>query len=327
MHPRRRLSLLQVFLVLCGILFATSGLAEPYPVRAIRIIVPYAAGGNSNVIARTFAAKLSESVGQPVIVDNRPGASGIIGADVVAKAPPDGYTLLMISSGNLTTNPTLFATLPYDTVRDFTPISNVAYTSYVLDVHPSLPVRSVRELIDLAKAQPGKIDAAIPGSGTGGHLAPELFMSMSGTTFTQVAYKGAAPALADTVAGQTKVIMDALSTSLGQVRAGAVRALGQSGAMRSPLLPDVPTIAEAGLPGYEASVYNALLGPAGLPRDIVNKLQAEVAKAGRSADVQERFAQLGITMTASMPEELADFIKIETAKWAKIIREAGIKAQ
>jgi tripartite-type tricarboxylate transporter receptor subunit TctC len=327
MHPRRRLSLLQVFLVLCGILFATSGLAEPYPVRAIRIIVPYAAGGNSNVIARTFAAKLSESVGQPVIVDNRPGASGIIGADVVAKAPPDGYTLLMISSGNLTTNPTLFATLPYDTVRDFTPISNVAYTSYVLDVHPSLPVRSVRELIDLAKAQPGKIDAAIPGSGTGGHLAPELFMSMSGTTFTQVAYKGAAPALADTVAGQTKVIMDALSTSLGQVRAGAVRALGQSGATRSPLLPDVPTIAEAGLPGYEASVYNALLGPAGLPRDIVNKLQAEVAKAGRSADVQERFAQLGITMTASMPEELADFIKIETAKWAKIIREAGIKAQ
>jgi tripartite-type tricarboxylate transporter receptor subunit TctC len=175
MHPRRRLSLLQVFLVLCGILFATSGLAEPYPVRAIRIIVPYAAGGNSNVIARTFAAKLSESVGQPVIVDNRPGGSGIIGADVVAKAPPDGYTLLMISSGNLTTNPTLFATLPYDTVRDFTPISNVAYTSYVLDVHPSLPVRSVRELIDLAKAQPGKIDAAIPGSGTGGHLAPELF--------------------------------------------------------------------------------------------------------------------------------------------------------
>ena len=327
MHPRRQLSLLQVFLVLCGILFATSGLAEPYPVRAIRIIVPYAAGGNSNVIARTFAAKLSESVGQPVIVDNRPGASGIIGADVVAKAPPDGYTLLMISSGNLTTNPTLFATLPYDTVRDFTPISNVAYTSYVLDVHPSLPVRSVRELIDLAKAQPGKIDAAIPGSGTGGHLAPELFMSMSGTTFTQVAYKGAAPALADTVAGQTKVIMDALSTSLGQVRAGAVRALGQSGATRSPLLPDVPTIAEAGLPGYEASVYNALLGPAGLPRDIVNKLQAEVAKAGRSADVQERFAQLGITMTASMPEELADFIKIETAKWAKIIREAGIKAQ
>jgi tripartite-type tricarboxylate transporter receptor subunit TctC len=327
MHPRRRLSLLQVFLVLCGILFATSGLAEPYPVRAIRIIVPYAAGGNSNVIARTFAAKLSESVGQPVIVDNRPGASGIIGADVVAKAPPDGYTLLMISSGNLTTNPTLFATLPYDTVRDFTPISNVAYTSYVLDVHPSLPVRSVRELIDLAKAQPGKIDAAIPGSGTGGHLALELFMSMSGTTFTQVAYKGAAPALADTVAGQTKVIMDALSTSLGQVRAGAVRALGQSGATRSPLLPDVPTIAEAGLPGYEASVYNALLGPAGLPRDIVNKLQAEVAKAGRSADVQERFAQLGITMTASMPEELADFIKIETAKWAKIIREAGIKAQ
>ena len=203
----------------------------------------------------------------------------------------------------------------------------MAYTSYVLDVHPSLPVRSVKELIDFAKSQPGKIDAAIPGVGAGGHLAMELFMSMSGTKFTQIAYKGAAPALTDTIAGHTKVMMDALSTSIQNVRSGTLRALGQSGTTRSPLLPDVPTIAEAGLPGYEAIVYNALLGPAGLPRDIVNTLQDEVAKAGRRADVQERFAQSGITMTASTPEELADFIKNETAKWAKIIRETGIKVE
>jgi tripartite-type tricarboxylate transporter receptor subunit TctC len=217
--------------------------------------------------------------------------------------------------------------LRYDAIRDFTPISNVAYTSYLLDVHPSLPVRSVKELIDLAKAQPGKIDAAIPGIGTGGHLALELFISMSGTAFTEVAYKGAAPALADTIAGTTKVMMDALSTSLPQVRAGTTRVLGQSGATRSPLLPDVPTIAEAGLPGYEAIVYNALLGPAGLSRDVVNKLHAEVAKAGQSGDLQSRFAQLGIAMTASMPGELAQFMETETAKWAKIIRETGIRVQ
>lgn len=319
--------LLRSFVVLCGLMSATGVFAESYPTRPIRIIVPYAPGGNSDVIARLMAAKMSESLGRSVIVENRGGAAAIIGSEVVAKAPPDGYTLLMISSGNLTTNPTLFSKLPYDTVRDFTPITNVAYTSYVLNVHPSLPVKTVQELIALAKSQPGKINAAIPGIGAGGHLALELFMSMSGTSFTEVPYKGAGPALTDTIAGNTKVIMDALSTSIQHVRAGAVRALGQSGTKRSPLLPDVPTIAEAGLPGYDAIVYNALLGPAGLPRDIVNKLQAEIAKAGQDPDVRQRFAQMGITMTASTPEELADFMKVETAKWAKIIRETGIKTQ
>jgi tripartite-type tricarboxylate transporter receptor subunit TctC len=313
--------------ILIGLAFATGVMAESYPTRAIRIIVPYEPGGNSDLIARVLSARISESLGQPVIVENRAGASAIIGSNFVAKAVPDGYTLLMISSGNLTTNPTLFANLPYDTVRDFTPITNVAYTSYVLDVHPSLPVRSVQELIDLAKSEPGAIDAAIPGIGAGGHLALELFMSMSGTKFTEIPYKGAGPAMADTVAGHTKVIMDALSTTTQNVRTGAVRALAQSGAMRSPLLPDVPTMAEAGLPRYEAVVYNALLGPAGLPPEIVKRLQAEVAKAGRRSDVQETFAQLGITMTSSTPEELANFIAIETAKWAKIIRETGIKAE
>ncbi|MBL6614588.1 MAG: tripartite tricarboxylate transporter substrate binding protein, partial [Reyranella sp.] len=299
--------------------------ADSYPARPIRLIVPYAAGGNSDVIARTVGAKLTQTLGQPVIIDNRPGASGIIGSEVVAKAAPDGYTLLMISSGNLTTNPSLFETLPYDTARDFTPISNVAYTTYSLNVHPSLPVRSVQELIALAKAEPGKIDAATPGIGTGGHLALELFMSLSGTRFTQVHYKGAGPALADTLSGQTKVIMDAMSTSLRHLRAGTIRALGQSGAVRSSLMPDVPTIAEAGLPGYEYSVANALLGPAGMPPALVEKLQAEVVKASRSPDVLEKFADLGIVVTASTPDELTGYMKAETAKWARIIRAANIK--
>jgi tripartite-type tricarboxylate transporter receptor subunit TctC len=323
----RRRSLARLLIVLCSVASASSAFAESYPARPIRIVVPYAPGGNSDVIARTLGAKLSENLGQPVLVDNRPGASAIIGSDSVAKAAPDGYTLLMISSGNLTTNPSLFAKLPYDTGRDFTPISNVAYTTYVLGVHPSLPAHSVKELIALAKAQPGKIDAATPGIGAGGHLALELFMSMSGTTFTQVHYKGAGPALADTLSGQTKVIMDAMSTSLRHVRAGTLRALGQSGKTRWALMPDVPTIAEAGLPGYENSVFNALLGPAGMPRHIVDKLQAEVAKAGRNPEVLEKFEQLGITVTASTPEELAGFMKLETAKWAKIIQAAGIKPE
>jgi tripartite-type tricarboxylate transporter receptor subunit TctC len=195
----------------------------------------------------------------------------------------------------------------------------------VLSVHPSLPVNSVGQLIELAKRQPGQLDAAIPGVGAGRHLALELFKSMSGAEFTEVTYKGAAPAMTDTIAGHTQVIMDALSTSIENVRGGAIRALAQSGTTWSPLLPDVPTMREAGMPGYEALVYNVLLGPAGLPRDIVEKLQAEVAKVGRDPTVQGRFAELGLTMTASTPEELADFIRAETAKWAKIIRGMNIR--
>jgi tripartite-type tricarboxylate transporter receptor subunit TctC len=311
----------------CCLALTTEVRGETYPSRAIRIIVPYAAGGTSDVIARILAASMSEDVGQPVIVENRPGASAIIGSEIVAKAVPDGYTLLLISSGNLTTNSALFSKLPYDTFRDFSPITNVAYTSYVLSVHPTLPVHSVRQLIDLAKAQPKQLDAAIPGIGAGGHLALQLFTSMSGAEFTEVVYKGAAPAMTDTIAGHTQVIMDALPTSIENVRGGVIRALAQSGMTRSPLLPDVPTMREAGVPGYEAIVYNALLGPAGLPRDIVDKLQAEVAKVGQAATVQQRFAELGLTMTASTPEELADFMQTETAKWAKIIREMNIKVQ
>ena len=316
-----------IVLSLSLLALSSSALAQAWPAKPIRLVVPYAAGGNSDVIARALSVPLAESLGQPVLIDNRAGASGIIGSDVVAKAAPDGYTLLMISSGNLTTNPSLFDKLPYDTARDFTPISNIAYTSYVLDVHPSLPVKSVQELIALAKQKPRDIDAAIPGTGTGGHLALELFMDMTGARFTEVAYKGAAPALSDTIAGQTKVIMDALSTSLSHVRAGRVRAIGQSGTARSPLLPDVPTIAEQGLPGYEYLVYNALLGPPRMPPEIVQRLQAEIVKAGSHPLVKERFAELGITMTASTPEELARFTTAETDKWARIIRAAGIKAQ
>jgi tripartite-type tricarboxylate transporter receptor subunit TctC len=320
-------SLAIILALLCGPTIMSSAAAEPYPTRPIRIIVPYAPGGNTDIIARAFAGPLAALLGQSIIVENRPGASAIIGSDLVATAPADGYTLLLISSGNLTTNPTLFAKLPYDTIRDFTPITNVAYTPYLLDVHPSLPVKSVGELIALAKSKPGEINAAIPGIGTGGHLALELFMSLSGTKFTEIAYQGAGPALTDTIAGHTQIMMDALSTSLPNVRAGTVHALGQSGLTRSPLLPDLPTLTEAGLPGYEYVVYNALLGPACLPRDIVDKLQAAFAKVGERPDMRDKFEQLGLTTTVSSPQQLADYIGVETAKWAKVIRQAGIEVQ
>jgi tripartite-type tricarboxylate transporter receptor subunit TctC len=315
--------------LLCGLVLggtAASG-AEPFPARPVHIVVPYAPGGLSDVIARQLGAKLADDWKQSVIVDNRPGASAIIGTEFVAKSVPDGYTLLMISSGNLVTNPTLFQHLPYDTVRDLAPVTNVGYASYVLDVHPSLPVNSVKELIALAKMRPGEINAATPGNGTGGHLALELLMSLSGTKFTEIAYKGAGPALADTLAGQTLVIMDTLPTSLPHIRAGTVRALGQSGTVRSPLLPEVPTIAEAGLPGYEFAVYNGLLAPAGTPRQIIDAVQTEVQHLAATTDLRSAFERLGVTVTASTPEELASFIRAETAKWAAIIKEAGITVQ
>lgn len=320
----RRTFLLTAVGTACASLNSTCLRAEDYPNRTVRIVVPYAPGGNSDLIARSFATALSQRLGQSVVVVNRPGASAIIGSEMVARSPPDGYTLLMISSGNLTTNPTLFAKLPYDTARDFTPITNVAYTPYVLSVHPSLRVKSMAELIGLAKAEPGSINAAIPGVGAGGHLALELFMNMSGTRFNEVPYQGAAPALADTIAGHTQVIMDALSTSLQNVQAGSIRALAQSGLVRSPLLPEVPTVSEEGLAGYEFTVSNALLGPAGMPRGIVERLRAEFESAGRRSELQESFAQLGLTLTVSTPEELAAYIDVETAKWRKIIRTAGI---
>ncbi|MBV8538501.1 MAG: tripartite tricarboxylate transporter substrate binding protein [Alphaproteobacteria bacterium] len=320
-------SALALLCAVLGGLSATQAAAGPYPARPVHIVVPYAPGGLSDVIARQLGAKLADDWGQSVIVDNRPGASAIIGTEFVAKSVPDGYTLLMISSGNLVTNPSLFEHLPYDTVRDLAPVMNVGYASYVLDVHPGLPVSSIKELIALARAHPGEINAATPGNGTGGHLALELFMSLSGTKFIEVAYKGAGPALADTLAGQTQVIMDTLPTSLPHIRAGTIRALAQSSRVRSPLLPEVPTLAEAGLPGYEFAVYNGLLAPAGTPPAIIDSVHAEIVRLGSATDLKSMFERLGVTFTASTPEELAAFIRTETTKWAAIIKEAGIKMQ
>jgi tripartite-type tricarboxylate transporter receptor subunit TctC len=301
--------------------------AQTYPNRAITLVIPFAPGGSTSIVGRVIADKMSELVGEKIVIDNRPGAGGTVGTKAVAKSDPDGYTLMLGYTGTLAIGPSLYKNAGYDPRKDFAPIGMIGNAPNSLVVHPSFPAKTVAELIAYAKANPGKVNFGSAGAGTVSHITGEYFARAAGITLVHIPYKGTGPALTDLLGGHIPMAFAPIPASHANVSAGLLRALAVTSLRRTSLLPDVPTIAEAGLPGYEAIVYNALLAPAGLPREIVNKLQAEVAKAGRSADVQERFAQLGITMTASTPEELADFIKIETAKWAKIIREAGIKTQ
>jgi tripartite-type tricarboxylate transporter receptor subunit TctC len=301
--------------------------AQTYPTKPVRIVISASPGGNLDLIARATAQKLTESLGKPFIVESRAGGSGIIAHETVAKSAPDGHTLLVVPAGAHTINPGLFKKLPYDTVRDFTQISIIAQGPLLLVAHPSLNVPSVKALIALARAKPGQIVAANGGRGTAGHLALELLMARSGARFLQVPYKGNAPGLVDTVAGHTQIMIDTPSTSIPLVKAGKLRGLGVSSVERSPLLPDVPSIAESGYPGYEASVYIVLAGPAGMPRETVNRLYTEVASMARNAETRQRFAEQGVDMVGSTPEEMREFVVKDIAKWQKVIREAGIKLE
>jgi len=301
--------------------------APAYPGKTVRIVVPYTAGGNVDMTARVLGKKFAESFRQQVIIDNRGGASTIIGSDLVAKAAPDGYTLLLTGSGTgpHTINPALFAKLPYDTLRDFAPISLVTRFPLVVVVHPSLRATSVKELIALARAKPGVIAAATGGAGGSAHLSLELLMSLSGARFTLVHYKGNAPGLVDTIAGQTFLMIDTPSTALPQVRGGKLRALALTSQERSGLLPDVPTVAESGFPGYEVYVSLGLHAPAGTPREIVAQLASEVARFARDPDMRKHFAEQATELFSTTPEDFAAFVKADIAKWGKVIREAGIK--
>lgn len=324
MRSSRRFPLAALFSAFC---FSAPAWPQAYPAKPIRLIAPVLAGGNVDLITRAVAQKFTESMGQTVVVENRPGASSIIGSEYVAKSPPDGYTLLVAPAGTHTINPGLIKKLPYDTVRDFTAISIIARGPLILVAHPSLRVETLPALIALAKAKPGQIVAATGGNGTAGHLALEMLMAMSGTKFLQVPYKSNAPGLVDTIAGHTHIMIDTMSTSIPQVKAGKLRALAVTGRERSPLLPSVPAVAEAGLAGYEAGVYIGLLGPAGLPRAIVDKLAGEVQKTARNEEMRRQFLDQGVELVGSTPEEWLAFIKRDIAKWEKVIREAGIKLE
>jgi tripartite-type tricarboxylate transporter receptor subunit TctC len=322
----RRLCGSLIFIGLCAAM-PLPALAQVYPAKPVRIVISASPGGNLDLIARATAQKLSESLGKPFVVESRAGGSGIIAHETVAKSAPDGYTLLVVPAGAHTINPGLFKKLPYDTVRDFTPVSIIASGPLLLVAHPSLNVGSLKALISLAKANPGQIVAANGGRGTAGHLALELLMVRSGVRFLQVPYKGNAPGLVDTVAGHTQIMVDTPSTSIPLVRAGKLRGLGVTSLERSSLLPDVPSIAESGYPGYEASVFIVLAGPAGMPREIVNRLYTEVAGMARNAETRQRFAEQGVDMVGSTPGEMRAFVVEDIAKWQKVIREAGIKLE
>jgi len=303
--------------------------AQAWPTKPVKLIVAVAPGGNTDTIARTFGKKLSESVNQPVIVENKPGASGTIGTDFVVRSAPDGYTLLVVGAigAGHAMNPGLFAKLPYDTLRDLVSISGLTRTPLLVVVHPSVPANSLKEFIDLARSKPGQIAAATGGGGGATNLATELLMSMTGIRLNQIHYKGNAPGLNDTVAGVTAVMIDTYPTALAQVKGGRVRALAITGPARAAQLPEVPTVAEAGVPGYEMSVINGLFAPAATPRPVINRITAEVAKFARDPEVRQFFAQSGSDMVANTPEEFTTMMEQDINKWTRIIKAANIKLE
>lgn len=295
----------------------------PYPSKPIRLLVPFPPGGTTDILARAVAKRLTETWGQPVIVDNRPGAGGNIGADLVAKAAPDGYTLLMGTVGTQAINPSLYARMPYAAQTDFAPVILVAGVPNVLEVNPSVPVHTVRELIAYAKANPGKLNFASSGNGTSIHLSGELFKAMTGVAMTHVPYKGSAPALADLVGGQVQLMFDNLPSSLGLIKGGRLRAIAVTSAMRAAALPDVPTIAEAGVPGYEAASWFGVLAPAKTPAPIVDKLNVTIGAWLATPEAKAQLQAEGAVAAGGTPADFTRFIARETAKWAKVVKVSG----
>src|SRR5262245_24788698 len=300
--------------------------AQEFPVKTIRLVVGYSPGGGSDVLARVLAKKLTESWGQPVVVENRVGAGGMLASEMVAKAPPDGYTLMNIPSTHAI-NPGLFRKLPYDSVRDFTTVGLIATSPNVLVVHPSLPVRSPRELIALAKKHPGELSFSSAGVGSSTHLAGEYFRSLAKLDTLHVPYKGSGQAEIDLAMGQVQYMVDSIPAALPNIKAGRTRALATTGKERFALLPELPTVAESGLPGYASISWWGVVGPGGLPQPIVERLNREITRIMNLPDVKELVRTLGADSWTSTPQRFVDYIREETELYAKIIREAGIKVE
>ncbi|WP_434033985.1 tripartite tricarboxylate transporter substrate binding protein [Cupriavidus sp. a3] len=297
-----------------------------YPDRPIRLVVPYPAGGAADTVARTLAAPLGAKLGQTIVVDNRPGASGVIGAGAVAKAAPDGYTLLLDATAH-SVNPSLQARLPYDTVKDFAPISLVVLVPNLLVVPPNSPFKSPKDIVNAAKAKPGKLTYASAGPGTAQHLAAELFRQQSGLNLLHVPYKGGAPALSDLMGGQVDMMFSNMAASYPLVAGKKLKVLATTGTKRSAALPDTPTIAESGLPGYQVYEWNGLFAPAGTPQAIVDRLSALTREVLNSPEVSKRLAAIGAEPAGSRPEDFRKFVEGETAKWAKVIKQGSIRAE
>jgi tripartite-type tricarboxylate transporter receptor subunit TctC len=302
-----------------------NGNAQSYPTKPMRLIVGSAPGGPIDFTARLTAQKITEELGQSVVVDNRSGAGGTIGTEFVAKSAPDGYTLLMGSAATLCITPNLYPKISYDTLRDFAPVSTVAAVSYAVVVHPSIAAKSVQEFIALAKAKPGQLRFGSAGSGSVTHLAVELFKSMAAVDFVHVPYKGAGPAMIDLLGGQLDFMFDSLLTSMPLVKAGKLRALAQTGARRSVVLPELPTIAESVLPGYEVATWFGLVAPAGTPRGIITKLSAAIVKGLGVAGVRDRLLSQGLEPIGNSPEEFSKLLRKELPKWAQVVKVSGAK--
>jgi len=300
--------------------------AEKYPERPVRMIVPFPPGGATDILARVVSQKLSEAFGQQVVVDNRPGAGGTIGSRIAADAPADGYTLIMATTSTHAIGPSLYTKRPYDALTDFTPITEVATSPNVLLVASQVPAKSVKELIALAKAQPGKLNYGSSGIGTQFHLSGELLKLLAHIDIVHVPYKGTALVYPDMFSGQIQILFDVPPVALPFIKAGRIRALGVSGRTRTPVLPDVPTIADAGIPGYDADLWFALFAPAKMPRDRASRVHGDVVKLLKTPDVKDRFAQLGADGVGSTPEAFTAFLKNEIAKWEKVVKASGAKA-
>jgi tripartite-type tricarboxylate transporter receptor subunit TctC len=323
MAPRRSLLLAGAALVLACLGFPAHA---AYPDKPVRLVVPFPAGGATDLMARSLGQKLSERLGQPVVIDNRAGAGGGIGAEAVATAAPDGYTLLFATMGSLTINPSLYKNLRYDPLRSFEPISLTHNTSNLLVVNSSVPVRSVAELIDLARKKPGELSFASAGNGTTSHLSGELFKSLAKVELTHVPYKGSAPAMVDFLGGRTSMMFDTASNFVDHVKSGRLRALGLTGSKRSPAMPNVPTISETpGLQAYEMSLWLGVLAPAGTPKDITARLHREIAAAMAAPDLVRQMADAGIDVRLSSPQEFSALIRSDMAKWASVVKGADIK--
>ena len=314
----------KLLLGLATLLVSCSALAQAWPARPLRYIVPFPPGAFNDALARTVAAELPKSLGQPVVVENRPGGNTIIGTDAAAKSPADGYTLFGAALPFAVVQ-SLYKT-PFDVTRDFAPITLAGITPNLLVANPSAPFSDVKGLIAYAKANPGKLNYASTGNGTSNHLSFELFKTMTGTSVTHIPYKGSAPAVTDLIAGQVQVMFDNTPNVLPHVRAGKLKALAVSTKSRTPLAPEIPSVDEAGVPGYDVSVWFGILTVAGTPRDIVQRLNAEIVKILTSAEIKERFGKMGVQVVAGSPEEFQRFLNAEVARWADVVRAANIKA-
>jgi tripartite-type tricarboxylate transporter receptor subunit TctC len=316
---------MKLLFAIVALALSQAALGQAYPNKPIRLIVPYAAGGTSDILARQIGPKLTEAWGQPVVVENKTGANGNVGADFVAKSAPDGYTLLITDLGGLVISASVYPQLPFNPAEDFTPVVMVSYSPHVLAVHPSVPVKSVKELIEMAKSNPDKLNFAISGIGGAPQLAGIEFAQRTGVKWTYIPYKGGSDAVTAVVAGQAQVLFNGMLATWPSVTSGRLKALAISSSQRVPSAADTPTVAEQGLPGFETGSYQGVVGPKGMPRDATAKLNEELSKILNSADMKERFAKQGTEVRTGSPDSLGAWMRNEQAKWAKVVKESGAK--